>query len=302
MMQNTLVDELGRLSRHALFTLVPLTGAFLLTGYLSHSLTITSIALESGFSIIVQLFYYNSIRAMRSTDPIRFPHGTGKLENFSGFLYGALNVPVGLYILWRAVEHLTDPPAYISFSLAQLPMLPSLIRSIYLYLFARRLARAHDSPLVESFLVDFRVAVWFDVLVILAMGAGLILAISGGEAAAIYVDSLFSLGVGFYMLRAAAGQLVKNFRVLIDLPMPEEEQLAIIHALAAEFDAYEQIGAIRTRRSGMHRLIDVELFFEGTMDVSRIAALNGRLEQGLQQRYGDVRLQIVVREMPAPAE
>ena len=255
MMLNELVDELARLSRRALFWLIPLTLAFLVTGYVSGSLTIASMTLENGSSIMVQLFAYRSILEMKSADPIRFPHGTGKLENFSGFLYGALTIPTGLFILFHAAGQLLSPGDHVDFGLTQLPLIPSLIVNILIYRRAQRLSARFDSPLVESYLSDYRVAVWFDVVVIFAMGCGLTLHLLGERAAAALIDPLFSLGIAVYMLRVAADQLLKNFRVLIDLPMPEHEQLEIIRALAFEFDAYEQIGSIRTRRSGAQRFV-----------------------------------------------
>lgn len=298
---NDLLDELERLSRIALFALLPLTAAFVLTGYFANSLTIGSMALENGASIIVQLFAFQSIRAMRSADPIRFPHGTGKLENFSGFLYGALTIPTACYILFHAVQNLLDPADHVAFGLAQLPLIPSLLVNIYIYRFAARLSRSYDSPLVESYLIDYRVAVWFDAIVILAMTTGLVLNIVGGETCAAYIDPSFSVGIALYMLRAAVGQLLSNFRVLIDLPMPEPEQLQIMRVLAEEFEAYEQIGTIRTRRSGAQRFVEVELYFGGNVDVKAISALNARMQRKLQTKMGDVKLNIVVLENPEEA-
>jgi len=298
---NDLLDELERLSRIAVFALLPLTAAFVLTGYFANSLTIGSMALENGASIIVQLFAFQSIRAMRSADPIRFPHGTGKLENFSGFLYGALTIPTACYILFHAVQNLLDPADHVAFGLAQLPLIPSLLVNIYIYRFAARLSRSYDSPLVESYLIDYRVAVWFDAIVILAMTTGLVLNIVGGETYAAYIDPSFSLGIALYMLRAAVGQLLSNFRVLIDLPMPEPEQLQIMRVLAEEFEAYEQLGTIRTRRSGAQRFVEVELYFGGSVDVKAISALNARMQQKLRAKLGDVKLNIVVLENPEEA-
>lgn len=294
---NDLLDELEKLSRIALLALLPLTAAFILTGYLANSLTIGSMALENGASIIVQLFAFQSIRAMRSADPIRFPHGTGKLENFSGFLYGALTIPTACYILFHAVQNLLNPADHVAFGLAQLPLIPSLLVNIYIFRFARRLRRRSDSPLVESYLIDYRVAVWFDVIVILAMAAGLVLNHLGAQAYAAYIDPAFSFGIALYMLRAAVGQLLSNFRVLIDLPMPEPDQLQIMRVLAEEFDAYEQLGSIRTRRSGAQRFVEVELYFGSSVDVRSISALNTRMQQKLRATLGDVKLVILVMEL-----
>lgn len=295
---NDLLDELEKLSRFALLALLPLTAAFVLTGYFANSLTIGSMALENGASIIVQLFAFQSIRAMRSADPIRFPHGTGKLENFSGFLYGALAIPTACYILFHAVQNLIHPADHVAFGLAQLPLVPSLLVNIYIFRFALRLRRRHDSPLVESYLIDYRVAVWFDAIVILAMAAGLGLNLVGARSYASYIDPVFSCGIALYMLRAAVGQLLSNFRVLIDLPMPEQEQLQIMRVLAEEFDAYDQLGSIRTRRSGTQRFVEVELYFDGSVDVKAVSALNARMQEKLHGKLRDVKLNILVRESP----
>ena len=294
---NELLDELSVMSRRALIYLVVLTVAFLVTGYVANSLTIASLALENGSTIVVQLFAYQTIRAMKSADPIRFPHGTGKLENFSGFLFGALTIPTGCYILFHAVQKIIDPDDIVSFGITQLPLIPALLLDLHIYNSARRLSERYDSPLVESYLADYRVAVWFNVIVILAMGTGLLMNIAGAQHVAAYVDPVFSLGLAFYMLIVAADQLSKNFRVLIDLPMPEHEQLEIMRVLASEFDAYEQVGSIRTRRSGMQRFIEIELYFSSAIDVKSITALTSRMQEKLRQKLKDVKLNVVVMEL-----
>jgi ferrous-iron efflux pump FieF len=294
---NELLDELSVLSRRALIYLVVLTAAFLVTGYIAKSLTIASLALENGSTIIVQLFAYQTIRAMKSADPIRFPHGTGKLENFSGFLFGALTIPTGCYILFHAIEKIIYPEDLVSFGITQLPLIPALLLDLHVYNSAKRLSERYDSPLVDSYLADYRVAVWFNVIVILAMGTGLLMNLAEAEDVAAYVDPVFSLGLAFYMLKVAADQISKNFRVLIDLPMPEHEQLEIMRVLASEFDAYEQVGSIRTRRSGMQRFIEIELYFSSAIDVKSIAALTSRMQEKLRQKLKDVKLNVVVMEL-----
>lgn len=294
---NELLDELSVLSRRALIYLVVLTAAFLVTGYIAKSLTIASLALENGSTIIVQLFAYQTIRAMKSADPIRFPHGTGKLENFSGFLFGALTIPTGCYILFHAIQKIIYPEDLVSFGITQLPLIPALLLDLHVYNSAKRLSERYDSPLVDSYLADYRVAVWFNVIVILAMGTGLLMNLAEAEDVAAYVDPVFSLGLAFYMLKVAADQISKNFRVLIDLPMPEHEQLEIMRVLASEFDAYEQVGSIRTRRSGMQRFIEIELYFSSAIDVKSITALTSRMQEKLRQKLKDVKLNVVVMEL-----
>ena len=298
---NSMLDELTKLSRISLFTLIPLTAAFILTSYFSNSLTILSLALDCGVSIIVQSFAFKTIRAMKSSDPIRFPHGTGKLENFSGLLYGALNIPVALYIIFQAAVDLLAPTPIV-FTIAQLPMIPSLMRSAYLFWFATRLSRRFESPLIHSYVVDFRVAVVFDSLVFLGLAAGMILNMTGTTGIVEYIDPAFSFGIGIYMIYCAARALVDNFKVLVDLPMSETEQLAIVRVLANEFPSYEQIGQIRTRRSGSQRIVEVELFFQSTADVACIAALTSRLRERMGAHFRNFTLNVLALEHERDAE
>ncbi len=290
-------DELARLSRISLLTLIPLTIAFIVVGYLSQSLTIVSVAFDCGVSLIVQGFAFKSIRTMRSGDPIRFPNGTGKLENFSGFLYGALNIPVSLYILHQAIGDIITPAAVL-FTIAQLPMIPSLCRSVYLYWYAQRLARKFEGPLIEAYVMDFRVAIWFDGLVMTALTLGMLLSMAGLSSVSVYVDPVFSLCIALYLMFGASKLLLKNFKVLVDLPLPEKDQLYIIRVLAEEFDSYDQLGTIRTRSSGAERLVDIELFFNGTVDVKFISALSRRIEDKLRSHFTGIKVNILAIEIP----
>jgi ferrous-iron efflux pump FieF len=294
---NEMFDELARLSRISLLTLIPLTIAFIVVGYLSQSLTIVSVAFDCGVSLIVQGFAFKSIRTMRSGDPIRFPNGTGKLENFSGFLYGALNIPVSLYILHQAIGDIITPAAVL-FTIAQLPMIPSLCRSVYLYWYAQRLARKFEGPLIEAYVMDFRVAIWFDGLVMTALTLGMLLSMAGLSSVSVYVDPVFSLCIALYLMFGASKLLLKNFKVLVDLPLPEKDQLYIIRVLAEEFDSYDQLGTIRTRSSGAERLVDIELFFNGTVDVKFISALSRRIEDKLRSHFTGIKVNILAIEIP----
>jgi divalent metal cation (Fe/Co/Zn/Cd) transporter len=254
------------------------------------------VAVEEGVSFIVLLFAYASIRAMRSADPDRFPHGTGKIENFSGFLYGALTVPVGCYILYESVSNLIFLRPPVAFGLTQIPLIPSLIVNIFILRRALRLQQSFESPLVDSYVTDYRLAVVLDFFLISAMAVGQLLSYLGATGPASYVDPLVSLGLSLYMLRVASGHLFRNYRILVDFPLPEKEQLAVIRALVEEFHSYDQLGVIRTRLSGAHRLVEIELFFSGDTAIESVTALTERLQSRLEELLSSVRVIVVVRD------
>jgi cation diffusion facilitator family transporter len=230
---------------------------------------------------------------MLRSNNINFPHGTGRLENFSGFLYGALIVPVSIFILFLSLHRLFFNPTQVSFSIAQLPMIPSIIRSIYLYTLAKRIRSQFESPIAETFVLDQRVAIKFDASVITAIFLGYFCVEAGFNQVALYLDPVFSILISLYMFKTALQMLLKNFKVLIDLPMPEEEQLLLIRTLAQEFKSYDSIGNIYTRRSGMVRLVEIELFLNSSTSVSAVSEITLRMEKNLKDSMDNIKLKII---------
>lgn len=296
-MPAAVLNDVKRLVDHSFYSLIPLAIAFVIVGILANSLTVMSVAVDYGLSFIVQIFAFQSIRTIRKSNVIQFPYGTGKLENFSGFLYGALAIPASAYIFYFSVVRFFNPPGDISFSITQIPLLPSLARSLYLYVFACRLQKQLDSPLVDSYRVNFKVSAFFDVGVLLAMSTAWILTLGGHTVIASYLDPSVSLFLALYMFYMGVSQTVGNFKVLVDLPLPESEQLKIMGVLAREFEQYEDVGHIYTRRSGRRRFVDIELYLKNGTTVHDVAQLRARMQNHLQEHFEDVRCALI----PLPA-
>jgi cation diffusion facilitator family transporter len=293
MNNDELLNRLKHLVDVAFYSLIPLALLSVLIAVLSNSLTVLSIAIDYGISFVVQLFAFQSIRAIIKSNVIKFPYGTGKLENFSGFLYGALAIPTSFYILYVTAERFFSPSQSISLSIAQLALIPSLARTLYLFLHARRLNRQTNSPMVESYYINFKVTIFFDVGILLALAAAMILTYTGHASIAGYIDPAVSLFLSLYMLYNGVILTASNFKILMDLPLPEDEQLKIMNVLTREFENYENIGTIYTRRSGRQRFIDIELYLNGNATIADTARLQSRMQSHLEEYFDDISFTLI---------
>lgn len=269
----------------AFFSLIPLALLALLVALFSNSLAVLSITVDYGLSFIVQLFAFLSIRAMINSDAIKFPYGTGKLENFSGFLCGALYIPTSFYILYVTFERFLAPTQSVSLGIAQIALIPSLMRSVYLFLYSRRLCRQTESPMIDSYYVNFKTSTLFDLGILLALATALLLINLGYVPLAGYIDPLVSLVLALYMLYNGILLTRSNFKVLMDLPLPEDEQLKIMNVLTREFENYEGIGTIYTRRSGKQRFLDIELYLDERATIAHTAYLQARMQGHLDEYF-----------------
>jgi cation diffusion facilitator family transporter len=286
------LPELKKLVDIALYSLLPLTVLFVVTGILSNSMTILAVTFDCGLSLIVQLFAFRSIRTIVKSNVMKFPYGTGKLENFSAIVYGALAIPTSLFIIYSSIMRFITPPA-ISFGIAQIPMIPSLARSIGVFRKSRQLMQASESPMVHSYYINFKVSAIIDTSVLIGLSVVLLLVSFGQGPIGFLIDGTLSSLLGAYMLFNGVTLAIENFKVLIDFPLPEDDQLKIMAILAQEYSDYENIGNIYTRFSGKTRFIELELYLRKNLSLEEITTIGQRIESRLRNHFRDLRFVLI---------
>ncbi|MBL0225149.1 MAG: cation diffusion facilitator family transporter [Geobacteraceae bacterium] len=270
-----------------LVTLAPLTAINIVIGILSDSLTIFTIAVEGVASLILHSFNMAAVTVIQRRNSFSFPYGTGKLENFSSFLYSVIVILITLVIINSALNRYLHPPATINLGLAQITLVLAIIRAWVMVAWVSRLCRRYSdhSPMMHSYYVDLKLTLILNLSVFTGLLSGLWLFSEGHVQAAVAVDLIIGLSVVLYMFYCSIGVLVKNFRSLIDLPLPEADQHKILKALVEDFDNYEGIGNFYTQLSGSTRFVQMELHFKETTTVEEIESLRMRLEERLKKHF-----------------
>ncbi len=276
-------------------SLIPLTLLFAAVGMAAGSLTISTVALDYGLSIVVNLFAFIAIRAMLKKSVFTFPYGVGKLENFTGLLYGALLIPTAGFLIYAAINRLFTPQHAILFGISQIPMALSLIRSAGLLVMTSRIVRRSraGSSMGSSYVVTYKVALVTDVCVIASLSMAMVFERMGMGRMASMTDTVMTVLLTVYMLVNGGRLVVENFKVLMDLPLPEEDQLKILEVLTSEYANYANIGTVYTRRSGNKRFVELELFFEPHTVLARIAEVEARIRSRLSIHFPDMAFQLI---------
>ena len=270
-----------------LATLAPLTAINIAIGILSDSLTIFTITVENMASLVLHCFNMVSITVILRHNSFKFPYGTGKLENFSSFLYSLLVIPMTLIVISSAINRYLHPPTTINLGLAQITVIVGAIRAGVMLVWISRIYKKYPdrSPMTHSYYVDFKLTLTLQLSILTALLCGLWLFSTGHLRAAVTVDLIIGVSIALYMLYSAIGVLTRNFKSLIDLPLPEGDQFKILNALTADFDNYEGIGNFYTQLSGSTRFVQLEIYFTATTTVKEIETLQGRIEERLKKHF-----------------
>ena len=286
--------RLYRLMLWGYFSLFPFTVMFIVMAVLANSSAVVVYTAQSAISITVQTFSIFAIRQVIGENTFRFPYGAGKLEDFSAFLCGVLYVPSGIYMAYDACTRIVHPQ-HVGYLLSMIPIALSATRMVVLYLAVRRLARQTkaQSPLLRAYLLDYRVGLLSDAGVLSAFVIGWALVHQGLMTMGDRVDPIIGLAISLYMVWVGVSLVRRNFRALMDLPLPEDEQLRIMKVLARHYAEYETIGTLYSRASGKLRFVELELVFAGDRTLAEIEALSGEMERALAEELPGLTFRII---------
>ncbi len=275
-------------------TMFPMAALFITVSVLADSSAVLVIAVQYVVSIVVSSFGLYAMRQVMADNIYSHPYGAGKLENFSAFLCGVFYVPSALYLMFDAGGRLLDPP-HVGYLLAQIPVVISFCRMVVLYVAVRRMMSRspNPSPLLRSYLLDYRVGLFSDGGVLISFTIGGMLAWLGMPAIGNRVDPAVAMVIAGYMIWVGVSLVRHNLRSLMDLPLSEAEQLKVMRVLAAHYADYDSVGTLFTRSSGKRRFVEIELGFAYEQTVGHVQELSQHMEAALGAELPDLTFRVV---------
>ncbi len=276
---------LKKLIQFTILTMIPVLALGFYIYHLTSSVAVFSLVLYQGLNLIVFLFAFSSVLQIEKATVFKFPYGTGKLENFGAFLLGLISVPASLYTIFFSIKRIILPMPSTSFSATQILLIFIILRAVFLTYYALMVFKKGQSPISKAYFENFRSGLVFFLGAFVAIFIGWLLEKSGKSSLASLIDPLIALIAMIFMLIVSVKQIVSNYGILIDLPLPEDKQLKILHALSLEFESYKGIGNIYTRSSGKLCFIDIELHFDASTPLHHVIATRDALRQHLEKDF-----------------
>lgn len=292
---NPLLLEEQNYVRCIVLSLLPVIGAYVYGAVASHSLSVLALATQCGVSFVADLFILIAMRSIVNSNIFSFPYGTGKLENFIGFLTGTLMLPTAVMIYISTVKSLLGGNQEIHFEFTQIGMIPGLLRDASLLFWSKKLIRKSKSPspMVESFVVSYQVSVIVTSVGVLSMLLALWLTRMQHGHLGVMIDLALAAALATYMLANAVILVRANFRCLIDLPLAESDQLRILKVLVDHYDFFDNLGVIYTRTCGNKKIIEMELHFKQDTSIREIDLLAERFRAEFNTLFADFDFRLI---------
>jgi divalent metal cation (Fe/Co/Zn/Cd) transporter len=266
----------------------------LIAALASGSLTIAAELPRGGLLLTIEIISIITLYRSHRGKFAEFEYGIGKIERVISILIVGGLFLAAVFTLSATFERMVHP--VILPTQAMLLAVAAASYNVMINCFCAGdfiRVNQHESSLILASQVKSRLAkIMASVIVTLI----LVLAtwLSDPKAATL-VDAVGSFFVIAYMVKTGVQMLRESLPDLLDRALPEREQLLLLRVITRYFDDFDNFGAIRSRRSGGHAFVDVDLEFPAGMPLGDAAERCDAIRRGIIELIPDAVVSVVPR-------
>lgn len=263
-----------------------ITLALKFTAYkLSGSVGLLSDAAESLVNLAAGLIAFTALLIASRPADENHAYGHDKVEYFASSAEGALILIAASGTAWAAIDRFLHP---LHLHDLLLPLAVALAASAVNFGVSRyllRAARHFDSITLEADAKHLMTDVWTSVGVVAGLG---VVAVTGWQV----LDPIMALLVAANIVRTGFDLIQRSSMALMDTSLPADEMAVIRRTLEGYAAQGLKYHALRSRRSGPRRFVDLHLLVPGTTTVAQAHNLSQRVEADIAAALGDAQVQV----------
>ena len=259
----------------------------LVVGVLTGSVAVVSEAVHSAMDLLAAIIAYTAVTLSGRPPDEDHPHGHGKIEDLSGAVEALLIFGAVVFIGYEAVQKLVQGNSVEHLYLGVIVMGASSVVNVVVSWYLQRIGTRTDSTALLADAAHLRT----DVYTCLGVMVGLLLVYVTGEQ---WIDPLAALMVSLLIVREAWQITRRSVNVLLDRSLPAAELARVEQVLRRSGHSFH---ALRSRKSGPTRSIDLHLDVSPTATVEQVHATCDELEQQILEVLP--RAQVLIHPEPS---
>lgn len=249
--------------------------------FATNSVGLLSDALESGVNLVAAIVTLIALRWSEAPPDKGHPFGHGKGELLAALVEGTLVGIAGLAICGTALERFVHPADIksVTFGTA-LSTAAGVVNGVVGYTLVREGRKLRSSALEADghhLLTD----VWTSVAVIVGVALAVVTRIP-------WLDPLCAAVVSVLVVRTGYRILAKAASGLVDAKLSEDDEAAIMRALAPFEEQGAKCTKVRTRQAGRHRFVHVIVRVPPDWSIQRAHDLSDEVERAVKRELSDV--------------
>lgn len=244
-------------------------------GAVTGSLSVLAQAVDSFLDLFAVVITFLAVRIATMPADEEHPFGHGKAENIAAIVQSVLIFFASVAIIYSAVRRIQTGATLELTEVGIGVMAVSIITSILLSRYLLRVSRQEDSIALEANAKNIAA----DVYSAAAVFIGLLLVRFTNYS---IIDTILALLVALYILKVAYDMLRNSFGGLIDVKLPDDEEKIIKTTIKEHIGQVVDFHALRTRKAGSQRYIDLHLVLPKDMSIEKAHDICDHLEADIE--------------------
>jgi cation diffusion facilitator family transporter len=252
----------------------------IVAGVITGSVAILTEAAHSSIDLLASVIAFFSLRKAAEPADASHPYGHAKMENLAAAIEGMLILVGAGVIVYESVRRLVVGAHIDSIGLGIVVVGLSALANFGVSRYLYREARATESPALAGDAAHLRTDAWTSVGVLFGLT---LVAITGIDA----LDSITALVVAGAIVGAGVRLVTSSSRILVDEALPADE-LDKVRAIVGAHEGGEVVGfhALRARRAGSRRYIDMHVQFRAGTTLERAHELAHEMQSDIRGHLG----------------
>ncbi len=272
----TLAYKIGEMSAQRRATVIATSAAALLTlvkliiGIMSGSVAVIASAIDSILDMAISVFNFFAIKKAEEHPNELFNYGKGKIQAIAGVIEGTVITLSGLYIIYEAIGKMIHGRTTEYLGISVLVMLFSILVTWLLVRYLLRIAEETDNIVIKADALHYKTDLLSNGAVVAAL---VIVYLSGWD----WVDALFGLGIGLYIIYSAYEIIHEGVMILLDRSL-ESDTVAKIGEIIGNHPKVNGYHWLKTRTDGSHNFVEFHLVLTPEMTLEEAHRIAEELE------------------------
>ena len=229
----------------------------LVIGVASGSVAVLASAIDSLLDMLVSLFNFFAIKKSEEYPDEVYQYGKGKIQAIAAVIEGTVISISGVYIIYVGVMKLVEGATTTLLTASIVAMTISIVITYFLVMYLLKIAQETDNLVIKADALHYKTDLWSNAAVLIALG---LVALTGLD----WIDALFGMGIGVYIIYSAYEIIVEGIEILLDRAL-EGDTVAKIGEIISKHPEVTSYHWLRTRTDGTTNFVEFHMVLRPNM-------------------------------------
>jgi len=247
----------------------------LVIGLLSGSVAVLASAIDSILDMAVSLFNYFAIAKAEENPNEQYQYGKGKIQAIAAVIEGTIITISGLFIIYVGIYKLYESSKTVLLTPSIIAMGISMVVTYFLVQYLSSIAKETDNVVIKADALHYKTDLWSNAAVLIAL---VLVYITGLD----WIDALFGIGIGIYIIYSSYAIIVEGIGILLDRAFDVEmvEKIDKIISSHPEVTSYHWL---KTRTDGTINFVEFHMVLRPNMPLLEAHRIADEVEDEMRE-------------------